>query len=36
MDPQTAYVRARNLLVRAGFSMREAQQIMREYTGRKT
>jgi hypothetical protein len=34
MDPQTAYVRARNMLVRAGFSMREAQQIMRAYTGR--
>jgi hypothetical protein len=35
MDPNTAYVRARNLLVRAGFSMKEAQQIMRGYTGRK-
>jgi hypothetical protein len=34
MDPQTAYVRARNLLVHEGFTMREAQQIMRAYTGR--
>jgi hypothetical protein len=36
MDPQTAYVRARDMLVHAGFSMKQAQQIMRAYTGRKT